>query len=122
MRAVQALQNARDFRKGYVPELRQWHALSERYDRTRTWKSSPRLPAYGTLGLDIERIDRLARRHEQAVALDTAETEIGAALRQHDAADHLAVGRVDCEGLSQTSGVDGWSGMAVDFTLRFGGT
>jgi hypothetical protein len=25
-------------------------------------------------------------------------------------------------GLSQTSGVDGWSGMAVDSTLRFGGT
>ena len=24
-------------------------------------------------------------------------------------------------GLSQISGVDGWSGMAVDFTLRFGG-
>src|SRR5437667_7935900 len=45
------------------------------------------------LGLDIERIDRLARGHEQAVALAAAETEVGAALGQKDAADQAAVGR-----------------------------
>src|SRR5207248_10856564 len=42
-----------------------------------------------------ERIDRLARGHEQAVALLAAETDVGAALGQHDAADHLAVGGID---------------------------
>jgi hypothetical protein len=47
------------------------------------------------LGLDIEGVDRLARSHEQAVALLAAETHIGAALGQHDAADHRAVGSVD---------------------------
>src|SRR5207244_9447361 len=49
-------------------------------------------PAGGALGFNVERIDRLARRHEEAVALDAAKADIGAALRQHDAADHLAVG------------------------------
>src|SRR5207244_12757385 len=43
------------------------------------------------LGLDKDRIDRGARGHEQAVALPAAETDVGAALGQHDAADHLAV-------------------------------
>src|SRR5271157_1868813 len=49
--------------------------------------------ADGALGLDIERVDRLTCRHEQAVALDPAETEVGAALWQHDAADHRTIGR-----------------------------
>src|SRR5215831_12979121 len=47
------------------------------------------------LGLDIEGVDRLARGHEQAVALLATETHVGAALGQQDAADHRAVGRVD---------------------------
>src|SRR5262249_56255899 len=56
--------------------------------------------AYGSatqdpLGLDIEGIDRLARGHEQAVALQATETHVGTALGQQDAADHRAVGRVD---------------------------
>src|SRR5262249_18365668 len=45
------------------------------------------------LCLDVERIDRLARRHEQPVALLAAETDIGAALRQQDGADKVAVRR-----------------------------
>src|SRR5690348_10634807 len=45
------------------------------------------------LRLDIKRVDRLARRHEEAVALPAAETHIGAALRQQDAADQIAVRR-----------------------------
>src|SRR5580704_16083192 len=36
------------------------------------------------LGADIERIERVARRHEQAVALDAAEAEVGGALGQRD--------------------------------------
>src|SRR5476649_1234942 len=52
---------------------------------------SPRHP----LRLDIERIDRLTCGHEQAVALLAAETDVGAALGQHDAADHRAVGGVN---------------------------
>ena len=32
------------------------------------------------LGFDVERIDRLARRHEESIALEPAETHIGAAL------------------------------------------
>src|SRR5262245_6485750 len=47
------------------------------------------------LGLDIKGVDRLARGHEQAVALLATETHVGAALGQQDAADHRAVGRVD---------------------------
>src|SRR5271154_3609662 len=47
------------------------------------------------LRVHIERVDRLARSHEQPVALQAAEAEIGAALGQCDAAYQLAVGRVD---------------------------
>src|SRR5712671_4828351 len=50
---------------------------------------SPQRP----LRVHIQRIDRLARGHEQAVALQPAETQIGAAFGQRDAADHDAVGR-----------------------------
>src|SRR5437764_1748385 len=51
--------------------------------------------AQDPLGLDIEGVDRLARGHEQAVALRAAETHVGAALGQQDTADHRAVGRED---------------------------
>src|SRR5258707_13312637 len=47
------------------------------------------------LGVYIERVDRLARGHEQPVALQAAEAKVGAALGQRDAADQHAVGRVD---------------------------
>src|SRR5215470_11786046 len=40
-------------------------------------------------------IDRMARRHEQAIALDAAEAQIGGALRQRDEPDRLAVGVED---------------------------
>src|SRR5882672_3619678 len=45
--------------------------------------------------LDIDGIERLARRHEQAVALLAAEGEIGAGLGQEDLADALAIGGED---------------------------
>src|SRR6516162_6244173 len=44
------------------------------------------------LGFDVERIDRLTRCHKEAVAFDPAEADVGTALRQHDAPDHLTVG------------------------------
>src|SRR5258708_36888016 len=45
--------------------------------------------------LDIDGIERLARRHEQAVALLAAEGEIGAGLRQEDLAQGLGIGGGD---------------------------
>src|SRR5258708_12405116 len=48
------------------------------------------------LRLDIDRIQRLARRHEQAVALLAAEGDIGAGFGQKDLADARAV---RCENL-----------------------
>src|SRR5579863_9557006 len=43
------------------------------------------------LRLHVNRIERLARGHEQAVSLLAAEAEIGAAFRQADLTDPLAV-------------------------------
>src|SRR5664279_442029 len=51
------------------------------------------------LGLDIDRVQRLARRHEQAVALLAAEAEIGAGLGQADLADARAVGCEDLDAI-----------------------
>src|SRR6185295_10375628 len=45
------------------------------------------LPARRALRVDVQRIERLARRHEQAVALHAPEADVGAALGQRDAAD-----------------------------------
>src|SRR6185369_8483843 len=52
-------------------------------------------PALHALRVDVERIDRVARRHEQAVALDAAEADVGAALGQRDEGDRLAGGVED---------------------------
>src|SRR6185295_1001042 len=52
----------------------------------------PASAARRALRVHVERVDRLARGHEQAVALQAAEAEVGAALGQGDAADHDAVG------------------------------
>src|ERR1700689_47341 len=49
------------------------------------------------LGFDVDRIERLARGHEQAVSLFAAETEIGTAFRQTNFTAPLAV--VGCEDL-----------------------
>src|SRR6185312_16833498 len=56
-----------------------------------------RLPPDRALRLDKQGIDRLACCHEQAVAFAAAETDVGAALGQHDPADHLAVWGIDCD-------------------------
>src|SRR5258708_13795836 len=47
-------------------------------------------PSDRALRPDIERVERVARRHEEAVALDAAEADVGAALWQRDRADPLA--------------------------------
>src|SRR5882757_10730394 len=55
---------------------------------------TPPSPAGRALRIHIERIERVARRHEQAVALGGAEAHVGAALGQRDEADRLA-GRIE---------------------------
>src|SRR5262245_11154898 len=50
------------------------------------------LAAGGALRVHEQRIDRMARRHEQAVALGAAEADVGAALRQRNESDRLAGG------------------------------
>src|SRR5437899_6312886 len=47
------------------------------------------------LRVDVERIQRLARGHEEAVTLGTSEAEVAADLGQPDAADELAFRRPD---------------------------
>src|SRR5207248_1279242 len=80
--------------------------------------SPPLSPPDGALGFDIERIDRLARRHEEAIALDTAEAEVGAALGQEDTADQLAVGGEDGDAVlvlaARETGPDIALGIAAD--------
>ena len=49
------------------------------------------LPTRRPLGIDVERVEGLARGHEQAVALEAAEADVGAVLRQRDAPDPGAV-------------------------------
>src|SRR3954454_13346137 len=56
-----------------------------------SWGGVKRSAADRAFGVDVDRVERLARRHEQPVPLDPAEAEVGAALRQRDAADHFAV-------------------------------
>src|SRR5262245_45160698 len=52
-----------------------------------------KLAAGRALRVHVERIDRMARRHEQPVALDAAEANVGGPFGQHDLADAFAVGR-----------------------------
>src|SRR5580658_11298989 len=56
-------------------------------------RSADELSPRRALGVHVQRIDRLARGHEQPVTLQSAEADVGAALGQRDAADHDAVGR-----------------------------
>src|SRR5207302_21739 len=60
-----------------------------RMERARQWPSAARR----ALGVHVERIERAARGHEQPVALEAAEADVGAALGQADAADQLALRR-----------------------------
>src|SRR6185312_12942887 len=51
----------------------------------------PRLTGRGALGGGVDRVEGLAGRHEQAVALGTAEADVAADLGQPDAPDKLAL-------------------------------
>jgi hypothetical protein len=51
----------------------------------------------GALGIEVHGVERLARRHEQAVALRPAEADVGADLRQQNLADAHPVGRKDMD-------------------------
>src|SRR5476651_1259436 len=51
--------------------------------------------ADGALRVHIKRVERVAGRHEQAVAIAAAEADVGAAFRQVDMADRLALGIED---------------------------
>ena len=53
-----------------------------------------RSPAGYALRVHVQRIDRVARRHEQPVAVAAAEADVGSALGQRDEADRLA-GRIE---------------------------
>src|SRR5215813_15202392 len=53
--------------------------------------AAPLSAARHALRLDVEGVDRLARRHEQAIALLAAEAKVGTALGQQNAADQCAV-------------------------------
>src|SRR5262245_25284063 len=52
----------------------------------------PGLTAGRALRVYEQRIDRMARRHEQAVALGAAEADVGAAFRQRNESDRLGSG------------------------------
>src|SRR5262245_65247778 len=54
----------------------------------------PHSPSRRALRIHVERIKRMARRHEQPVAFDAAEADIGGALGQCDEPDGFA-GRVE---------------------------
>ena len=53
----------------------------------------PDQPPGAPPGVDVERVEGLARGHEQPIALGAPEADVGAALRQGDAADRRTVRR-----------------------------
>src|SRR5262249_53114252 len=56
----------------------------------RRWETAAsRLSRRRALGVDVDRVERLAGRHEQAVALGAAEADGAADLRESGAADQL---------------------------------
>src|SRR5216683_1746934 len=68
------------------------------------------------LGVHIDGVERLARRHEQAVPLGTAEADVAADLRQPDATDQLAFRRPhrDPAVADRTAGVARRPEIAID--------
>src|SRR5439155_17000429 len=52
-----------------------------------------------TLRVDVERIDRVARRHEQPIAFGPAEADVGATLRQLDVPDRVALRIEDADAI-----------------------
>src|SRR5205085_9820562 len=77
------------------PPIAPTAAPASRPRRVTLRPSVARSAADSAFGVDVHGVERLARRHEEAVALDPAEAQIGAALRQQDASDHRAIRRED---------------------------
>lgn len=57
-----------------------------------------------TFCIDIERVERLAGDHEEAVPFFSAETQIGADFGQRDHADALAIRREDMDAVVARAG------------------
>src|SRR5476651_667554 len=81
-----------------------------------TGRSTTVLCGSGALRVHVDRVDRLARRHEQPVALRSAEAEIAADLGKTDAADQLALRRPDGDAVvpDRAAGVARAPDVAVD--------
>src|SRR5258706_7793639 len=69
--------------------------------------ASSSLGDVGALGLDVHGIQGLARGHEQAVPLGTAEADVRADLRQADLADALAIRSEDVHAVVSLAGPAG---------------
>src|SRR4051812_37359081 len=83
----------RSFSKCLMPSRRQDRRCPTKQLPTAPGReAAASLPPDRALRIDIHRVERVARGHEQAVALDAAEAEVRAALGERDMADHRAVG------------------------------
>src|SRR4030095_13279938 len=86
---------------------------------SRAGERTPRGSAPGhALRVHVERVERLAGRHEEPVALDPAEAEVGAALREQDAADELARGVEDRHAIEALAAAPPAPEVAVDITAH----
>ena len=56
------------------------------------------------MGVHVDRIERLAGGHEEAVSFHAAETEVRAGFGQMDFADRIAIGREDIHTIEAFSG------------------
>src|ERR1700733_9883351 len=71
----------------------------------------------GALGLHIDRVERLAGGHEQAVSFFAAEADIGAGLGQANLTDPFAVGRKNLDAviaIADPSGADPDVALGID--------
>src|SRR5262245_36186867 len=73
-----------------------------RLQALQNWRSaSSSLSAGHALRIDVERVHRSARRHEEPVAVQAAEAHVGAALGQIDAADELGFAVEDVDAVER---------------------
>src|SRR5437867_277830 len=90
-------------RAGSSPEPLRAAALGGGVRRYRSWLTRGR-----PLGVDVDRVQRLAGGHEQPVPLGAAEADIPADLRDPDAPGELPFGRPD----GHAAVADGAAGVA----------
>src|SRR5271166_4002585 len=70
------------------------------------------------LRVHIKRVERLAACHEEAIAAEPAEAEIGAALGQRDAADRLALRREDHDAVMALAHAPAGTQIALDIAAE----